>query len=520
VPTVGEAFEQARRLAAAGQLVEAEHVYRQLTVALPGAAEVWARMGIFFLEAHRPDAAVDALRKATQLDPANGPWHGALGAAHRQLKQRAEAVRCFRRALDIGPRSAALLNNLALALKDAEAYDEALATYDAALALQPEFQNGHFNRGNLLLAMRRLDEAIASFRRAIELNPRDADAHTSLGIAHYARRELDQAMTAYEAAWAAEPDSPTVRRNQALVWFMRGDYAKAWQTFEARLDCDDFPKRHFVQPRWDGGPLAGRTLCVFLEQGLGDALQFVRYLPLAAQAAGRVWYVPHEVLRPLLQQSELAQYLAPADELPDFDVQASLLSLPGFLPDRRGLPYWPGPYLRAEPQLAARWSERLSASGRLRVGIVWSGSRDHPADQVRSTGLANFASLAMIPGVRLISLQHGAGREQLDELAEPLNILDLDPEMDRQTGAFVDRAAVIENLDLVITVDTAVAHLAGALGKPVWVALQFMPDWRWGLDGETTPWYPSMRLFRQPALDDWQAVFERMTSELARFAAC
>jgi hypothetical protein len=225
-------------------------------------------------------------------------------------------------------------------------------------------------------------------------------------------------------------------------------------------------------------------------------------------------------LRPLLQQSELAQYLAPADELPDFDVQASLLSLPGFLPDRRGLPYWPGPYLRAEPQFAARWSERLSASGRLRVGIVWSGSRDHPADQGRSTGLANFASLAMIPGVRLISLQHGAGREQLDELAEPLNILDLDPEMDRQTGAFVDRAAVIENLDLVITVDTAVAHLAGALGKPVWVALQFMPDWRWGLDGETTPWYPSMRLFRQPALDDWQAVFERMTSELARFAAC
>jgi tetratricopeptide (TPR) repeat protein len=518
VPTVGEAFAQARQFAAAGQLHEAELIYRQLAAALPGAAEVWGQMGIFFLEARRPDAAVEPLVKATQLDPANGAYHGALGAAYRLLKRRTEAIASFARALAIGPRSPALLNNLALAQKDAGQYEAAMATFDAALAMQPDFQSGHFNRGNLLLAQWRMDEAVAAFHRAIELDPSDAGAYCSLGMAHYDRAEFVEAMAAFDQALRLQPKYPEAQRNRALLLLLQGNYAQGWPAFEARLDCDDFPQHGFRQPRWDGTPLAGRRLHVYAEQGLGDALQFVRYLPLAARTAARVTYAPHDVLRPVLERSGFGPYLVPVDRVPDFDVHASLLSLAGFLPDSSGRPYWPGPYLHADAALSAQWAQRLRGVGSCKVGIAWAGSPEHSHDRWRSTRLANFAPLAAIPGVRLISLQQGAGREQLAEVAGEFEVLDLDPEMDVATGAFVDRAGVIEHLDLVITVDTALAHLAGGLGKPVWLALQFIPDWRWGLRGESTPWYPTMRLFRQRTFDDWQDVFARMAEALRRLS--
>ncbi|MGD9723043.1 MAG: tetratricopeptide repeat protein [Pirellulales bacterium] len=515
MPTLAEAFEQARGLATAGQLAEAEAIYRQLVAQLPDIPDVWGEMGLFYLQAGRPDAAIGPLEEATQRHPQHGGYHSAQGAAARLLKRRAEAVTAFRAALAMGPPSPELYNNLALALKDDAQYEESLANFEAALALRPDYQTGHFNRGNVLLAMGRPREALSSFRRALELLPNDAGAWCSLGLAHFDSAELDPAMEAFQRALTIQPNYPEVLRNQALVWFLRGDYRRAWPAFESRLACDDFAKREHPQPRWDGSSLAGKTLYVYAEQGLGDVLQFARYLPLAAAQAKRVWFEPHEALRPLLVQSGFDKYLVAPGEQPAFDVHASLLSLAGHLPDERGEPFWPGPYLQADPRLVAHWRERLRDVPRFKVGIAWAGNPEHPHDRFRSTRVAHFAPLAALPGVQLVSVQHGPPRQQLAECSPMVPVLDLADAMDFSTGAFMDRAAVIENLDLVITVDTAVAHVAAALGKPVWVALQYAPDWRWRSTGETTPWYPSMRLFRQADHDDWPPVFARIARELA-----
>ncbi len=514
MPTVGEVFQEARTLAAAGRLAEAESLYRRLTEVVPAAAEVWGELGIFYLQSQRPDAAVDPLTKATALASTNGGYFGALGATCRLLKRHDEAVAAFQRALDIGPPTPELYSNLALALKDVCRYGDALDSIDRALAIRPDYQTGHFNRGKLLLAMGRPQQAVASLERAAQLDPLDAGAQCSVGLAYYELAQWDEALAAFDRALALQPGYHEAHRNQALVWFQLGEYCKAWPAFESRFQCDDFARRNITAPRWDGSPLAGRTLYVHAEQGLGDALQFIRYLHLAVQSAARVWFEPHEALRPLFVQSGFRDLLVAPGEQPAFDTHASLLSLAGHLPDGRGQPHWSGPYLHAEPRLVEHWRARLQSLRGYRVGIAWAGNPRYGYDHYRSTRLANFAPLADIAGVQWISLQLGEGREQLADVAGRMNVLDLGDELDVRSGAFMDTAAVIENLDLVIAVDTSIGHLAGALGRPVWLALPHVPDWRWTAQGDTTPWYPSARLFRQSVLDDWPPVFAQMGAAL------
>lgn len=514
MPTVGEALQQAEALAAEGKLLDAEVIYRQLVGALPQAGELWGQLGAFYLAHDKPQPAIAPLEKAVQLEPTNPGWHGALGAAYRGAKRPHDAIVSFRRAIEIGPRSAEALNNLSLAQKDAGEFAAGLASLDEALRLAPDFVNAHFNRGSLLAAMGRWDDSIASYRRAIELNPNDAVAHCSIGVTYYGAGRLDEAVAAFDRAQALKPDYIEVRRNRGMAWLLAGDYARGWREFEHRLDCDDFRKFNFTQARWDGGSLAGRTLLVCSEQGLGDTLQFVRYLPLAAQAAHRVWFDAHEALKPLLVQSGYGEYLFDSAAPPAFDVYTSLLSLAGHLPDASGAPYWSAPYLRGDRERVAQWRTRLAGMPGVKVGIVWAGNPDHPHDRFRSTRLAEFAPLAAVPGVQLVSLQKGAGREQLAALAGAFPVLDLADELDRTGGAFLDTAAVLECLDLLVTVDTSAAHLAGALGRPVWVALDRSPDWRWLLAGTATPWYPTMRLFRQQEQGAWPAVFAAMAAGL------
>jgi hypothetical protein len=260
-------------------------------------------------------------------------------------------------------------------------------------------------------------------------------------------------------------------------------------------------------------------MLVYAEQGLGDTLQFVRYLPLAAKTAKRVWFDPPQALRPLLVQSGFGEYLVPEGPLPAFDVQAPLLSLGGYLPDDRGVPYWPGSYLRADSQLIEHWRDRLRSLPGVKVGLVWAGNTAYGYDHYRSINLAKFAPLGAIPGVSWISLQLGAGREQIGEVADRMRVIELDPEFYTQVGAFNDTAAVIENLDLTISVDTSVAHLAGALGKPVWLALSTVADWRWTASGAATAWYPGTRLFRQQSFNDWTPVFAQIGEALVQLAS-
>lgn len=517
--TIGEALQQARQLIGAGQLERAEGIYRQLLAAAPQAAELWHEMGLVQMQAGRSEAAIGFLERAAELDPASATYHSNLGAVYRMLKRNDEAVSSYRRALACGPPPAELCNNLALVLKDSGQTDDALRWFDEAVRVRPDFANAHFNRGNLLLDVGRLDDAVESYRRSLALNPADAGVHCKLGVAHYDQGQLDLALAAFDRALALQPNYPEVRRNRGLARLAQGQYEQGWSEFAWRLECDGFGKRVFSQPQWDGTPLAGRTLLAHAEQGLGDTLQFIRYAPLVEESGGQVLLDVQAALVPLLRQSGFGKWIVEPAPTAGFDVQCPLLSLAGYLPDRAGRPFWRQPYLVADPQLVADWGTRLGNTPGFKVGIVWAGNPDHPHDRFRSVHLAEFAPLAEIPGVQLISLQKGAGRRELEAVSPMPPLVDLGGELDERTAAFMDTAAVMRHLDLVVTVDTSIAHLAGGLGTKVWVALHASPDWRWLDRGAATAWYPSMRLFRQATFDRWPPVFQEMALELKRLVA-
>ncbi len=286
-----------------------------------------------------------------------------------------------------------------------------------------------------------------------------------------------------------------------------------WPEYEWRWRRQDASPPALTQPLWDGSSLQGKSILLYPEQGLGDTLQFIRYAPLVKQTGATVIVqCQPPLLRLLATCAGIDRLLPEGADLPPFDVQAPLLSLPRIL--RTTLASIPAniPYLSADPDLRARWRQSLSGVADFKVGIAWQGNPGHKRDRQRSVPLAAFAPLAEAPGVRLVSLQKGPGHEQLTELAERLRVLDLTDELED----FADTAALLSNLDLVITVDTAVAHLAGAMGIPVWVALPIVPDWRWLLERQDSPWYPTMRLFRQTAWGDWAGVFERLTGALGQ----
>ncbi len=294
----------------------------------------------------------------------------------------------------------------------------------------------------------------------------------------------------------------------------QGRLAEGWREYEWRSQCQEFGNRWFSQPLWDGTPLGDKGLLVHAEQGLGDTLQFIRYQPLLKQHCSNVIVEVQAPLLPILELAGFSGLVGRQTPLPPFDVQVPILSLPGIL--KTTLDNLPTrvPYLRARENLVAHWRRELSGVRSLKVGIVWQGSPTYAEDRYRSIPLSWFAVLAQVPGVQLYSLQKGPGSEQLQGLDGRFSVIDLGSRADNETGAFMDTAAIMKNLDLVITSDTASAHLAGALGVPVWVALRISPDWRWLIEGESSPWYPTMRLFRQTEFENWRPVFDRMAAAL------
>jgi hypothetical protein len=302
------------------------------------------------------------------------------------------------------------------------------------------------------------------------------------------------------------------------VYLARGELEKGWADYEWRLKCTEYKGRRFNVPRWDGGPLNGRTLLIHTEQGLGDTLHFIRYVRIIQQRGGTVYIEVPPALVPLLRSSGVTGIIPGGSPLPKFDLEIPLLSVPGTLGTTLSTIPAQVPYLAAEPRLIKHWRAQIRNLPGFKVGIVWQGNREYAFDRFRSVPLAAYAPLADVPGVTLISLQKGYGSEQLAELAGKFPVLDLAPQLD-MGSAFTDTAAVMSNLDLVVSSDTAAAHLAGGLGVPVWLAVAQSPEWRWLLEREDNPWYPTMRLFRQRAVGDWSDVFTRMKQDLKRKVA-
>jgi tetratricopeptide (TPR) repeat protein len=481
----------------------------------PGDANLHHVKGYVLQGAGRLDEAAESYAQALALMPDAALSHTNLGNVLKGLGRLDEAVTHHRRAIAIDPAFAEAWSNLGLTHKAAGDRDAAFESFEQALALKPEHAEFHYNFANAHLEGGRGAEAAEGFARAVALAPGHVRAHANLGVALKEEGRMDEAIASLRTAIALDPAYADGHWNLGLALLLDGQFEEGWREYEWRRQIPEIGVRFFDAPAWDGKPLNGKTLLIHAEQGLGDTLQFIRYAKLAKDKGGTVVF---ECPAPLMKIAESApgidRLIARGDALPPFDIEIPLISLPAVLgTDPQTVPA-ELPYLAPDPALAAAWKERLGGDG-FNIGIAWQGNPSYKADGRRSIPLAHFAALTGIGGTRFISLQKGHGAEQLQGFHGREAITGTGPDFDETNGAFMDSAAVIANLDLVITSDSAIAHLAGALGRETWMALPRIPDWRWGLEGETTPWYPTMRIFRQARAGDWDAVFARLAEALA-----
>jgi len=537
-------------LRATGQRDEAErHLHRAIELR-PDFAEALNNLGTLLEERGDPRGAIETLSRAVALRPDVAIIHYNLGNAWRAAGEQARAALEYREATRLDPRTAAAFNNLGLALLTlgdlpgaAVALSEAVRLepdlaeacfnlaqvrqkqsdlpaardlYQRALALRPDHAAGHYNLGTVLHALRDWPAAEACYREAIRLDPHDPLPHVNLGTIRQALGNDDEALARFDAALAIDPESAEAHCNLGMLRLSQGDFAGGWPEYRWLARC--VPARPMEpQPTWDGSPLAGRRLLIRCDQGTGDALQFIRYLPRVREQFSEVYVSAAGALHPLLRCCGVEQLVTPAS-LPEFDLQVSIMLLPAYYYDQVGTLADTVPYLRPDEAQVAEWRQWLSGLSGLKVGICWQGNRRFAWDHLRSVALSEFSPLAALKGVSLVSLQRGEGSEQLAEQQARMRIVDLPPTIDGERGAFIDTASVMECLDLVVTTDTAIAHLSGAMGKPTWVATSHVPEWRWQRHGESSPWYPSVRLFRQRQFGDWAEVFSRMARELVMLA--
>jgi tetratricopeptide (TPR) repeat protein len=497
-----------------GQLAEALQHFSRAVQMQPGNPQARHNLGVALAHAGRPEEGVAHLQEALRLEPGYAEAGYNLGNVLSGMGRRDEAIAVYRRALVQKPDHHGVLNNLGLLLQEANKPTEAMVLLRQAVRLRPDAPEGHNNLGLALADLGRFDEAERSYEEALRLSPHYAEAHVNLVSTLKETGRHEEALACYDLALRLDPQSRAVRYNRALCLLQMGDWQRGFPEYEHLLGRKGKVERAFPSPRWDGSSLAGKTILVHTEQGLGDTIQFCRYALVLQRLGARVVVECPGYLVPLLAHvKSVDQLVAEGEPLPDFDVHVPLLSVPALVettPERV-----PGevPYLEIEEERIERWRLWLGAGGTFRVGIVWQGNPFFPWDRWRSAPLWHFRALAEVDGVELISLQRTHGLEQLQSLGNRFEVRVPGEELD-QNGPFLDTAALLECLDLVVCVDTAVGHLAGALGTPVWLALSGLPDWRWLREREETPWYPSMRLFRQKTIGDWSELFARMASEL------
>jgi len=533
-----QAFDCHRR----GDLAGAERLCEQMLAAKSDYFEALNMLGALRLRQGRHEEALALIEGALKIDRrcvpvisnyadilnALGRWEDALqnydrllvlapgdahalnqrGIALRRLGRPADAVRSFDRALLAQPDFPAALSNRGAALHDLERFEEAMANYDAALKLDPRNAGTWNNRGLALLKLARLAEALDSFNAGLALQPRHAELLTNRGVALREMDRQDEALASLDQAIVADPAYANAHWNKGVTKLLQGDFAHGLPLHEWRKRLNPpVEARNYPQPLWTGTEnIRGKTLFLYVEQGLGDTIQFYRFVaPLLARGAQVILSVQDGLLRLLEKASPTVELVGSKTVPAAFDYHIPLMSLPLALGTTIDTIPAHGPYMNAEPERVAHWAARIGKPG-FKIGISWQGARTGVTS--RAMPLASFETLSRLAGVRLVSLQKGFGAEQLTAL--PWVESWGEEDFDHGPDAFLDSAAVMANLDLVITLDSALAHLAGALGRPVWVALKRVPDWRWFLGRSDSPWYPSMTLFRQETDGDWASVFAQI----------
>ena len=495
---------------------EALASYERAIALKPDYADAYYNRGVALRELDRPAEALESFDRVIALKPDYAEAHNNRGVVMGRLQRHVDALESYDRAIALRADYAEAYNNRGVALGELDRFAEAVESYDRAIARKSNYANAHNNRGLALVELNRFSEALKSYERAIALKPDYAEAFYNRGNVLRDLHRHRQAIESYERALAFKPDYASAHWNLADCRLLLGDFSLGWQEYEWRwkLEQRDNARRDFPQPLWLGGQsLEGRTILLHSELGLGDTLLFCRYAKAVAALGGQVILEVQPPLLPLLAELEgVSQAVARGAPLPPFDYHCPLMSLP--LAFKTNLDNVPAdvPYIRSKAERVAAWQQKLGKKDKPRVGVVWSGSMKLRNDR-RSMTLAQLLPL-ITERAEWISLQTEVRESDAALLASRADIRHLGDEL----KDFADTAALIELLDLVVTVDTSVAHVAGAMGKPVWILVPFNPhDWRWMLDREDSPWYPTARLFRQPASGDWASVTNRVSAELARY---
>ncbi len=484
----------------------------------PSSADAQTDRGTALENLGRIEEALASYGAAVALDPKSSIARFNQGNALKALGHLDAAVACYDRAIALSPEHAPTHVNRGSALLSLGRFGEALSSYDRAAALRPDYADAYYNQGLALMSLKRDDEAVARFDRAIDLQADHADAHTSRGHALVNLQRHEEARASYDRAIALDAEEARARLGKAALELALGNFRDGWPLYEWRWQLAEVQplKRTFGQPLWQGPEsLEGKTILLHAEQGMGDTIQYCRYVPMLAERGARVVLEVQPPLVGLLGSlAGGATIVARGDPLPPFDLHCPLMSVPGRVGTTVETIPARVPYLAADAGRIAFWRERMPTDG-FRIGINWQGNPANRIDHRRSAPLAAFASLARVPGVHLVSLQSHNGLDQLERLPAGMTVATLGNGFDSGPDTFLDAAAAIMSLDLVISVDSSMVHLAGALGRPVWVALMAVPQWTWLIDRDDSPWYPLVRLFRQTADGDWRGVFERMADELA-----
>ncbi|HVI51971.1 MAG TPA: tetratricopeptide repeat protein [Candidatus Sulfotelmatobacter sp.] len=525
-----------------GRFTESEATCRQALELRPGYAEALLNLGMALKGQDRLEDAAASFRQAIAIAPRYAKAHCNLGVVLKELEQTDQALMSYGRALMIDPNSAETHLNLSNLLRDEERYEEALGAcqealrlkpnsplaymcvgnalnalkrfneaahaYAQAVRLKPDFAEAHSNMGNCLKEAGRFAEAEAACRTAVGIKPGYPQAHSNLGNVFKELNRLDDALACYETALACDPDYAQGHLNRGITRLLQGEMEAGWPDYEWRWKLRDWPQklRHAEYPRWQGDAARGRTMLVWPEQGLGDLIHFIRYVPDLVRQGWNVVLESPTALYRLFARLDGVHAVPFGAPLPPFDVQCPLMSLAGLMPGQPSA----NPYLAAEPETTRAWADRLKALPGRKVGFAWRGNPNLARDRNRSLPAEAFAPLVGLAGITPVILQKDARDDELAALHLPDAHLVAGPEL----ADFADTAALMRGLDLVVGVDTAVCHLAGALGRPVWTLLEFAPDWRWQLRREDSPWYPSMRLFRQSAPGNWPSVLDKVRRRL------
>jgi tetratricopeptide (TPR) repeat protein len=502
-----------------GEIEQAILNYKETLRINPNFHWAYNNLGLTLKDIGQVDEAITHFQKAIELSPNFAFAINNLGNALQNKGQIDNAISLFQKTLQINPNNFESLNNLGNCLKDKGLIDEAITCYQRAIEINPTFADSFNNLGVTLQSQGQLDEAFAFYQKALQINPNNLESYCNIGTVMHEKGQPDEAFAFYQKALQINPNYANAHLNMAYFLLLLGNFKQGWKEFEWRWKTKEYLKNscfhrpvNFTQPILNRLDITGHTVLIYAEQGLGDEIQFIRYAPLVAQHGTKVIIECHKEISTLLRTIEgVEQFIVQGEPLPHFDIQCPILTLPlVFNTTPENIPV-NIPYISVNSILIQKWKDKIQHdNSKLKVGIVWHGNPKHKNDRNRSMPFAHFSPFAKFTDITFYSLQKGKASEQARNFSMGMKFIDLTEEI----NDFSDTAALIENLDLTMSVDTSVVHLAGALGKPIWTLLPFAPDWRWMLNREDSPWYPTMRLFRQPSPGDWNSVIKKVSEEL------